>query len=46
MDRALFGAILQVVMGRYFRRFWVFGAVGCAIGLLLLISNPTASQSR
>ena len=41
MDRALFGAILRTSMRRTFRRLWVFGAVGCAIGLLLLFFTPS-----
>jgi hypothetical protein len=36
MERALFGSILRTGMRRHFRRLWSFGAVGCAIGLLLL----------
>ena len=43
MDRALFGAILRTGMGRYFRRLWVFGAGGSAIGLLLLYFKPSSA---
>jgi hypothetical protein len=43
MDRALFGAILRTGMRRYFRRLWVFGAGGSAIGLLLLYIKPSGA---